>query len=106
MEELNKEITRKKFKQWFMLDELKGNILDCIHSGDNKFSEYIIEYVRMAFDLEDSTMLSELPWWEIAVAFERASLANLTKLKLPMLLKKGDENRQVSPRDVGCIQGL
>ena len=94
MEELNKEITRKKFKQWFMLDELKGNILDCIHSGDNKFSEYIIEYVRMAFDLEDSTMLSELPWWEIAVAFERASLANLTKLKLPMLLKKGDEKKK------------
>jgi len=95
MEELNKQITRKKFKQWFMLDDLKGKVLDCFHSDDNKFSEYIIEYVKMAYEIEDSTMLSDLPWWEIADAFSRASIVNLTTLQLPMLLK-----REVKKKDI------
>ena len=83
------KIERKKLKMWIQLEDLKSKLYqDFSNSNFKSFSETIIQYLNIAYDLEDSTMLADLPWWEIAGAFEKAKIINIPKLKIPMIMTR------------------
>ena len=94
MEIFDKEIKRKRLKEWVILDDLRIEIIKNFKDNQPKpFADNTIRYVSIAYDIEDNKMLSELPWFEIAYAYAKATVTNRPTINLPMIMyseKKSD----------------
>lgn len=85
---LDKNIERKGLKQWIMLEDLELKIIEEFKSNNFKpFAEAIIQYVCIAYDIEDNSILVDLPWWEVVYAYENSKRVNSLKIAIPMMLK-------------------
>lgn len=85
---LDKNIERKRLKQWIMLEDLELKIIEEFKSNNFKsFAEAIIQYVCIAYDIEDDSILVDLPWWEVVYAYENSKRVNSLKIAIPMMLK-------------------
>ena len=87
---LDKKIERKKLKKWIELEDVKSKAKDAFSKNDIKeFVSFIFQYVNIAYDLDDDTMLSELPWWEVGMAYDVSNVINRPMLKVPMMIETG-----------------
>lgn len=80
-------VVRHTLKVWLQLDELNNKTLKAAEASNaQEFISSMLTYLSVAFGVS-TTILAEIDWHEISIAYNRAVRTNLPRLPLPIFIE-------------------
>jgi hypothetical protein len=83
---------RAKLKRWLQLEDIREKIARATDREDRSgFTALLYSYLSVALSVEDD--FSQLPWHEVATAYDDLLKLNNLSLDLPLLHSAGDDEK-------------